>query len=151
MSKNRVMCFYTIVLMSFEASKDQRALLFLSWFFINKKISIILQKMQAFCILSWRITIGLATSRLSPFQNTSPSSQPTYYRWLIVEMKRFWHIVCPNLTTFKFSLFYDTFVHFLNRYDDAFINKVLQGFDEVILLNTWIHVIFFAVGCILNE
>jgi len=69
----------------------------------------------------------------------------TYYKWLIVEMKRFWHLVCPNLTTFKFSLLKLYLCTFSEWTSDAFINKVLQGFDEVILLNTWIHVIFLLL------
>jgi hypothetical protein len=134
-SQNRVMCSYMIVSMSFEASKDQRVLLFLSWFIFNNFFSIILQKMQAFCILSWTITIGLATSRLSPFQNTPSSSRPTYYRWLIVEMKRFWHLVCTNLTTFKFSLLFMIPLYIFWMDDDAFINKVLLLMKSY----CWIH------------
>jgi hypothetical protein len=40
--------------------------------FLHQKISITFQRMQTFSILNQAITIGLATSRLPPLQNTPP-------------------------------------------------------------------------------
>jgi hypothetical protein len=40
--------------------------------FFRQKISITLQRMQAFSILNQTIAVGLATSRLSPLQYTPP-------------------------------------------------------------------------------
>jgi hypothetical protein len=60
--------------------------------------------MQASFILSWVITIGLATSPLPPIQNTPPITMTdllqalnflhgeiwlTYYMWLVLDMERF--------------------------------------------------------------
>jgi hypothetical protein len=41
-------------------------------FFFGQNISITLQRMQASSILSWVVVIGVTTSQLPPFQDTSP-------------------------------------------------------------------------------
>ncbi len=44
------------------------------------------------------------------------------------EMERFWHLVCANVTSFKFSLFSCFFILCtFKKLADVFINKVLQG------------------------
>lgn len=55
-------------------------------------------------ILSHVPAIGLTTSQLLPFQDTPPSPHPTY-KWFVVEMETFWHLVGANLASFQFSLF----------------------------------------------
>ncbi len=57
--------------------------------FFHQKISITLQRMQAFSILSWATTISLATSNFHPFITHLPSPQPTYCRWSIFSMKKY--------------------------------------------------------------
>ncbi len=72
----------------------------------------------------------------TPSKHT-PSPWPTYYKRLIVEMERFWHLDCANLISFKFSLFSNTFVYF----PKMFINKVLQGFDQFFNFGEqWLHI-----------
>jgi hypothetical protein len=46
--------------------------LFFGLFFFYKKISIKLQRMKAFSILSWVVVVGLTIFQLPPFQNTPP-------------------------------------------------------------------------------
>jgi len=75
--------------------------------------------------------VGLATSQLLTFQNTPPIAttdllqtiglwheeiRPTYYKWLVFDMEKFWHLVWVNLMSYKFSLFFFSysFVQFPN-------------------------------------
>jgi hypothetical protein len=58
-----------IVPMPCETSKGQKAFLFS--FFLHKKISITLQRMQTSFILGQAITISLVTSGLPPLQDAA--------------------------------------------------------------------------------
>ncbi len=88
--------------------------------FLHQKNSITLQRMQMFSILSQTIAIELAISGLPPLQDTPPITTTdllhvvsfwhgkillTYYMRLIFDMKRFWHLVWIDLTSYNFSLF----------------------------------------------
>ncbi len=67
------MCSYMIVPMPCGISKGQKALLFFVLVtFLYKKISIKLQKMQTFSILSQVVVVGLVIFRLPPFQDAPP-------------------------------------------------------------------------------
>ncbi len=103
-----------------ELEKVKRPFIFLFWLFFYQKISITLQRMQAFSILSWVIVIDLSTSWLPPLGNKPPITmvdllqaidfwhekiQPTYYRQSIFYMERFWHLPWANLTSCRFSFF----------------------------------------------
>jgi hypothetical protein len=83
-------------------------------FFFHQKISFTLQKIQTSSILNQAITVGLITSQLPLLQATPPSPWLIYYKQLVVEMESFWHLVCANLTSFKFSLVFNSFGQFLN-------------------------------------
>jgi len=76
--------------------------------FLHQFFLITLQRMQATSILNWVVMVNLTTFRLPSFQYTHASLWPTYFKWLIVEMERFWHLICTNLmlTFFKFSLLF---------------------------------------------
>ncbi len=52
----------------------------------------------------------------------------TYYKPWVVEMERFWHLVCENLTSFKFFSFFFLliFLYFFLINNDVFIDKVLR-------------------------
>jgi hypothetical protein len=82
-------------------------------------------------ILSRAISVSLATSRLSPLQDTPLVTMidlmqafnfwhreiwSTHSKWSDFDMKRFWHLIWANLTSCKFSLilFKNSFVHFPN-------------------------------------
>jgi hypothetical protein len=52
-----------------------------------QKIPITLQNMQTSSILSWAITIGLATSQHPLFQDSPPSPLPTCFKQLVDELK----------------------------------------------------------------
>jgi hypothetical protein len=54
-------------------------------------------------------------------------SQMTYYKPWVVEMERFWHLVCGNLTSFKFfSLFFPNIFVLFSYQQCSF-----EGFDEL--------------------
>jgi hypothetical protein len=61
---------YANVIWSLKGLKGPRLSTLVTFF--RQKASITLQMMQASFILSWVITIGLATSQLSPIQNRPP-------------------------------------------------------------------------------
>jgi len=51
-----------------------------------------------------------------------PSPQLTYYKWLVVDMKFFWHIVYATLMSFNFYFLIFLYIFQLNG---VFIDKVL--------------------------
>jgi hypothetical protein len=82
--------------------------------FLHQKIA--LQRMQASSILSWAVVIGLATSWLSPLQDTPPITiagllqvvdfwhgkiKLTYSKWSILTWRKFWNLVWTHLTSCK--------------------------------------------------
>ncbi len=56
--------------------------------FLHQKISIILQRLQASCILSWAVVMNLTISWLPPLQIDLPSPWPTYCKWWIFYMEK---------------------------------------------------------------
>ncbi len=69
--------------------------------------------MQASSILSRIVVIGLATFQLPPFHDRPIISTAQHrHKRLVGEMESFWLLVCANLTSFKFSLVFNTSVHF---------------------------------------
>jgi len=97
--------------------------------FLHKKISITLQRMQAFSILSWVVVASLATSWLSPLQHTPPITMTD-----LLHVVSYWDgeiltLVCANLTSCKFPFFF--FLLKIPLYEfpigNVFTNKVLQG------------------------
>ncbi len=59
---------------------------------------------------------------------TSGKIWPTYCRWLVFDMERFWHLVWANLTSCNFSLFFFLILLYIFQIYRVFVNKVLQGF-----------------------
>ncbi len=121
--------------------------LFIRVTFFHQKISITLQKMQAFSILSWEVAIGLTTSWLPPLPSrhtfhrhgrhivdcrflTSrnvPSPWPTYCRLSIFDIEKFWHLVWGNLMSCKFSIFLFLIHLYAFQIYGVFINKSFAG------------------------
>ncbi len=90
-------------------------------FFFQQIISITLQRLQTSSILCRTVVVSLTISWFPPFYDTFPISmtdllqvanfgygkiQPTYYKWLIFDMDRFWHLVWTNLTSYTFSFLF---------------------------------------------
>jgi hypothetical protein len=85
-----------------------------------------------------------------PFRMHLPSSWPTYCKqsifdmekynwplqWSIFDMETFWHLVCSNLTSCKFSLFFFLIPLYIFQIYDVFINKILQGYI-IIYFDYW--------------
>ncbi len=114
------------------------------------KISITFQRMQASSILSQTIVVSLFTSRLSP-----PRGQTTYHhdgpitsdwfltrrnatkllRWSIFDLKRFWHLVWANLTSYTFALFIFVIPLYIFQIYGVLIKKVLQGCIKLVRVN----------------
>jgi len=105
--------------------------LFVLIIFFHQNFLITLPRMPISSILSWAVAINLAISWLPPLQDTPlivtvnllqmvnfwlGEIQPTFYRRLVFDMERFWHLVWANFTSCKFSLspFSYSFVHFPN-------------------------------------
>jgi len=65
------------------------------------------------------------------FRTQPPLPQLTYYKWLVVEMERFWNLVCANLTSFKFSLFFNLIFFYNFWINGVFLNKILYGFSNL--------------------
>jgi hypothetical protein len=82
--------------------------------YFHQKLSFKLQKIQGFSILNQAITVSLTTSQLPPIQATPPPPWLIYYKQLVVEMKSSWDLVCVYLTSFKFSLVFNSSWHFSN-------------------------------------
>ncbi len=127
---NMLMCFYTIVPMPFGASQGQKAFPFLPW------LPFFVKEFQLHCKDANILNLKLGnTSRPSYFPTSTPSRhppwpQPTHYKRSIIKMESFWHLICTNLMSFKFSLIFNTFVHF--QISGVFINKVMQGSNKLV-------------------
>ncbi len=87
---------------NFKGSKGLLISVFFSFFF-HQIFLIILQRMQASFILSQVVMVSLATSWLSPVQNASLITMASY-NWLVVETKRFSHLVCVSFKSYKLIL-----------------------------------------------
>jgi len=96
-----------------RASNNQKALLFFVLvIFFHQKISIALQRKQSFSILSQVVMIGVTISRLSLLQDTAPIAMIHLLQVVDCWDGEFLTLVCANLTSFKYSLDYNTFCTF---------------------------------------
>lgn len=75
------------VVWSLKGPKHPPLSILVTYFY--QKILITLQNMQTSSILSWVITIGLATSQHPLFQDSPPSPLPTCSKQLVDELKTF--------------------------------------------------------------
>jgi len=115
-----------------ELQKGQKALLFLSWLFlfiqkfnyIAKDANILLFKLGD----SGRLSYFPTSTPLghNPPHRDQPITSGRLLRW------RFWHLVCANLMSFKFSLLF-LIPLYIFGVSSVFINKALQGSDELLV------------------
>jgi hypothetical protein len=88
--------------------------------FLHQKVLITLQRMQTSSILNRAIAISLTTSQLPPFYDIPPITMAdllqavgfwhgeiwlTYYKWSVLNMERFWHLLWTNLMSYNLSFF----------------------------------------------
>jgi len=112
--------------------------------FFRQKFSITLQRLQPSSILNRAVAVSLATFQLPPLQDTPPISTtdlfqvvgflygkiwPTYYKRLVFDMDKFWHLVWANLMSCIFSLFFLIPLYIFLIYNMS-INKFCVGLHK---------------------
>jgi hypothetical protein len=113
---NWLMCSYMIMLTLIGTSKGQRAFFFcLGYFSLSKKFNYVAKDAKILHLKSNNNNRPSYFPTSTLLQTHPPSPWLTSCRRSIVEMKFFWHLICANLTSFKFFVFYyHATSHFFN-------------------------------------